>query len=408
VTIDSWLVFVCVSRSFAMFMSMTYAGTLTVLRSEWAMSATAAGSISSSFQLGYAVSLVAFSVIADRVGARRVFQWSLVASAIAALAFAMFARSYVSGLLLYTLIAISQGGLYTTAIMLMSQRYPPDKRGGAVGWLIASSSAGYVMSLILCGVMLRHGGYPAAFLATAGGPVLSVIIAWPALRGTSNVVHSAEGRPRFGGAVFKNRSAMRLIIGYTGHSWELLGMWAWIPAFLAASFAESGAGLVRAAELGAYSSASFHVMGVIASSSMGWLSDKIGVRRILITLATVSAACSFFFGWLIGFPAFWVLGVGALYAFTAIGDSPILSSTLTQVVNAPSLGAALGFRSLLGFGAGAIAPLAFGVVLDHVNALAGTRMAWGWAFVVLGLGGLVAIWAAVSVRTEVTTSGRSA
>jgi len=126
----------------------------------------------------------------------------------------------------------------------------------------------------------------------------------------------------------------------------------------------------------------------------------------LITLATVSTACSFFFGWLIGFPAFLVLGVGALYAFTAIGDSPILSSTLTQVVSAPSLGAALGFRSLLGFGAGAIAPLAFGVVLDHVNALAGTRMAWGWAFVVLGLGGLVAIWAAVFVRMEGTRSQR--
>jgi len=69
-------------------------------------------------------------------------------------------------------------------------------------------------------------------------------------------------------------------------------------------------------------------------------------------------------------------GVGALYAFTAIGDSPILSSTLTQVVSPPSLGAALGFRSLLGFGAGASAPLAFGMVLDYVNALAGTRIAW--------------------------------
>ena len=137
--------------------------------------------------------------------------------------------------------------------------------------------------------------------------MLSVIIAWPALRSTSNVVHSAAGQPRCGGAILKNRAAMRLIIGYTGHSWELLGMWAWIPAFLAASFAASGAGLVRAAKLGAYSSASFHVMGVIASSSMGWLSDQIGARRILITLASVSAACSFFFGWLIGFPAFLVL-----------------------------------------------------------------------------------------------------
>jgi len=49
-----------------------------------------------------------------------------------------------------------------------------------------------------------------------------------------------------------------------------------------------------------------------------------------------------------------------------------------------------------------------GLVPDHVNALAGTRMAWGWAFVVLGLGGLVAIWAAVFVRMEGTRSQRAA
>src|SRR5881296_4395540 len=153
---------------------MTHAATLPVLRGEWEMSATAAGSIATGFQLGYAVSLLFFSSLADRVGARRVFLGSAWLSALSALAWALWARSYVSGLSLYTLVALSQGGTYTTAIMLIADRYPPQRRGAAVGWLLGSSSLGYALSLLVAGVAVRAGGYPLAFIATACGPVIGL------------------------------------------------------------------------------------------------------------------------------------------------------------------------------------------------------------------------------------------
>src|SRR3989442_1190136 len=87
---------------------MTYAATLSVLRDEWGMSATAAGSISTGFQLGYAVSLVFFSSLADRVGARRVLLGSAWLSAVFALAWALWARSYLSGLVLSTRLSRSR------------------------------------------------------------------------------------------------------------------------------------------------------------------------------------------------------------------------------------------------------------------------------------------------------------
>ena len=158
-------------------MFMTYAATLPVLRTEWGMTATAAGSISTGFQLGYALSLVFFSSLADRVGARRVFLGSAWLSAISALCFALFARSYLSGLILYTLVALSQGGTYTTAIMLFADRYPPERRGGAVGWLIASSSAGYALSLVTAGAALRWGGYPLSFLVSALAMAVTLLVA---------------------------------------------------------------------------------------------------------------------------------------------------------------------------------------------------------------------------------------
>jgi MFS family permease len=201
---------------------------------------------------------------------------------------------------------------------------------------------------------------------------------------------------------------MRLILGYTFHSWELLGMWAWVPAFLAAAIALSGTGSLRAVERAAYVSAAFHVMGLIASSSMGRLSDHLGRRRVLFGLAVTSAACSLVFGWLVGGPLPLVFAVGALYGFTALGDSPVLSTALTEAVQPSHLGAALAFRSFLGFGAGAIAPIVFGKILDLTNAPGPFPTMWGWAFVALGIGGIAAALCAHTLAPDHPHSLRAA
>ena len=65
----------------------------------------------------------------------------------------------------------------------------------------------------------------------------------------------------------------------------------------------------------------------------------------------------------------------ALYGFTAIGDSAVLSTAMTESVPPEVLGRALAVRSILGIGVGALAPFAFGSVLDVFEPGQG----WGWA-----------------------------
>jgi MFS family permease len=393
------LFWLCAVRFLMTLVFMTYAASLPVLRSAWGMSAAAAGSVSTGFQIGYGVSLFGFSWLADRVGAQRIFLVSATASAAAAVTFALLARSYLSGLLLYTLVALSQGGTYSTAIMLISDQYDPERRGGAVGWLIASSSLSYAVSLLITGFILPRAGYPMAFVATALGPVLGVGVAWFALRSVPNVVHPRPRDIHVRSEVLRNPQAVRLTLGYTAHTWELLGMWAWTPAFLAASFAASGSLVPRAVQLGAYLSASFHLMGLLASTTMGRLSDLLGRRRVLLALAATSTACAFIIGWLIASPVPVVVSVGAIFGFTALGDSPVLSVALTEAVRPAYLGTALAIRSLLGFGAGAVAPLVFGAILDATNPAGGAPTTWGWAYAVLGAGGLIAVACAHGLRT---------
>ena len=397
---DSWLLLLCLTRTFLSLIFLTYAASLTILRPAWGMSATAAGSISTGFQLGFALSLFGCSWLADRVGARRVFLVSSVLAAITSLAFALFARSYPSGLILYTLVGISHGGTYTTAIMMVADRYEPRRRGAALGWLLASSSLGLACSLLIAGLTLPTGGYPLTFVVTATGPLIALVLGWIALRSSSNVVHHRGGDLQFRTEVLRNPRAVRLIVGYVFHSWELLAMWAWTPAFLAASLAASGSSAGRAAAGGAFVVSSFHLMGLLASSTMGRLSDRLGRRAVLLGLAASSTACSFVVGWLVSAPAAIVVAIGALYAFTALGDSPVLSTALTEAVRPAYLGAALALRSLLGFGAGAVAPLVFGVVLDATNPPGVAPAVWGWAFAALGAGGLIATLSAYGLRPQ--------
>src|SRR3546814_9872810 len=98
------------------------------------------------------------------------------------------------------------------------------------------------LSLVLSGWMVGLGGYELAFLVTAIGPVLGAAVAWLALRSTPNVVHAHQRETGLIREMIRNRPAVRLTVGYTFHSWELLGMWAWVPAFLVAALAASESG----------------------------------------------------------------------------------------------------------------------------------------------------------------------
>jgi MFS family permease len=395
---DGWLAGVCASRVFNGLVFMSYAAALPVLQREWGMTAAQAGLIASGLQIGYAVSLVVFSNVADRISPKRLYLWSLFAAGVFSLIFALFARGFTSALILHTLVGISLGGTYTTGVMIIADQYASRHRGMAVGFFIASTSCGYAFSLAISGVAIPVGGTKLSFLLTCLGPMLGWFLAWITLRRTVVPAPGRRKEQRFTREVLGNRPAMLLIWGYTCHNWELLGMWSWTPAFLAACLALTGSTAVGAAGYGAYITASFHFVGLLASFSMGTLSDRVGRARILLVLAAASMACSFLFGWSAGWPLVLVVGIGLVYAFTALGDSPILSAALTEEVDAAYLGAALGFRSLVGFGAAAVAPVAFGAVLDWTNPMIhGQRVYtdWGWAFSVLGLGGAGAVWAAL-------------
>ncbi len=394
-----WLLQFCAARAAFATMFTAWSAVLPLLQVDWQMSASQAGMVQSAYHVGFLISLFSVGFLSDRHGARRIYLVTSVAAVVSGLIFAVFAEGFVSALLLYGLTGLCSGGSYTPGLAIIAQRIK-ERQGRALGYYLAAASLGYAVGLLIASAMIPLAGWRGAFVVTACCPLLGMALGCRALRDVPNIVHpvpDGHGNRRRLLEVVRNKPAMLSIWGYTFHAWELLGLWAWLPAFLAAAAIVSGSTGTQAVSLGATLTALTYLAAVIGSVLGGSLSDRLGRTRVTLMMALASLVCSFSFGWMIGLPMFVLVAVAVFYNVTAVADSSIHSTTLTELCDPRYLGAAYSLRSVLGFGAGAIAPWIFGLVLDLGRAGAGLpdHVVWGLAWSTLGLGGLlgpVVIW----------------
>ena len=387
-----WLFGLCVSRIFFSLIFVAYSAILPLLQGAWGMSSSQAGLVQSGWHVGYIVSLFAAGLLADRFGARRTYLAMSVAACAASLAFAAFSDGFHSGLALYTFAAVFAGGSYTPVLALISQRFPAAGRGRAMGWYLAASSLSYAVGLAASGPLVAWGGWRFSLYVAAFGTLAGTLLAFRLMRGVADEPHVAQAptplRERMA-EVFGNRSAMRLIFAYSFHAWELLGLWAWLPAFLAVAVAHGGGVDVSVVGIGALLAGLTHLSSVAGSLLGGMWSDRVGRTAVMLGMAIASIACSLAFGWLLAAPLWVLVAVAIVFNVTAVGDSVVYSTALTELVPARILGSAYAIRSVLGFGVGAVSPWLFGWVLDAAKAAGHAEsLAWGLAWTLLALAAL--------------------
>lgn len=398
-----WLFQLCLARTGFALINTAYAALIPLLRPAWQMSAGEAGLVQSAWHAGYIVSLIVASQLAGRYGAKRTFLGMGWAASFSALAFALAADGFVSACVLYGIAGLCAGGSYVPGLTLISERFPPAARGRAMGAYIAAASLGYAIALpttVRIAEFLADGRLAYAFLFAAGGSLAGQAVAAHTLRSSENrLIATVDRGPLWSAAslrwLWRSPPARRSILAYSFHAWELLGMWAWLPAYLTAATIAGGGGasLLAGALAGAGLAALSHLASTAGSLAGGIASDRWGRERVILCLSLGSIACSLAFGWLFAAPLGLLVAIALVYNLCAVGDSAIHSAALSEVVPPEHLASAYSLRSLLGFGLGAISPWLFGVVLDRLQ---GTpSLAWGIAWSLLGavaLGGPYQTW----------------
>jgi len=385
----------CASRACFSLIFTAYAAVIPLVQPEWGMSSGQTGLVQSAWHVGYLISLFGAGLLVDRIGARDTYLASGLAACASALLFALFANDFASALVFHFVAGLCSGGSYTPGLALIALRYGTATRGWAMGSFLAAASLGYAICLLGSGLMVPAWGWRAALLFSAAATVAGAVLGWAALRGTPNLA-AGPIRPQSWMAatrtLWRNEPAKLVVGAYTLHAWELLGLWAWLPAFLVvAAQAQGDAGSSGMLMAGITLAGLSHLVSVAASLAGGALSDRIGRTRVILIMSCTSIACSFAFGWLVGFAMWIVVLIAVVYSFTAIGDSAVFSTVLTEVVPREYIGVALSIRSVLGFGLGALSPWVFGLTLDLTAQGPDTAGAysWGIAWCTLGAGALL-------------------
>jgi MFS family permease len=406
-----WLVALYAGRCGHSMIFSAYSGVLPAVSLAWGMSASRAGAIQSAWHVGFLISLFVTGIAADHYGARRVVLLSAVAAAATATLFALLADDFSSAFLLYGLAGLCSGGIYTPALKLVFEESPADERGRAMGGYLAAGSVGYALALAAVALTLPAFGWRSGLLCAAAGGIVGALLVFWSLRGIANRPSPhGSAAPLAGIAeLARNRPATTCTLAYTAHCWELLGMWAWLPAFVAAAaLAQAGgASPTQAAGIGIAIAAASHLVSALGSVFGGGLSDRYGRAAVMLAATVTSLACSFAFGWVYALPLWLIAAFALFYNLAAIADSSVYSTALAEVVPPHRIGTAYSLRSVLGFAAGALAPWVFGLALDAGRMHWGeSSSAWALAWSTLGIGGLAGPFLILAYRRAAATAAR--
>jgi MFS family permease len=388
-----WLILFSLSEIGAMLVLMNYSALLPLLQKEWSLTNGQAGWIYSSYHIGYILAVVALTSLTDYIHPKYIYITTAFWGGISGILFSALATGFVSALVLRLLMGISFAGTYMPGLRMVSEKFPSHERGRAIGIYVGAFTLGGSLSLFLAGFLISYVSWRWAFFFTSLGPIAGGIIAVFQLRGISGGRSVEEKRVPLK-EVFRNRPVLMIIGGYIAHMWEMFGMRGWAVTFLTACFLTNQFELSRAVRLSAAIGGAATLMGAISSVICGTLSDRLGRANTIITIMLGSCVVSFVIGWTREFPLWIIFILSLLHGSIVPAESSVLSTGITELAHPGVLGRTMALQSLMGFGAASLSPIVFGYILDLTNpsdALAryGYVPNWGWAFVMLGIGGLV-------------------
>ncbi|HWY73402.1 MAG TPA: MFS transporter [Burkholderiaceae bacterium] len=366
-----------------------YPALLPTLRDAWNLNGFQAGLVGGAFFFGYMVAVPFLAGVTDRVDARSVFAASCALASIGTAGFAVFARGALTGALFQALTGAGLAGTYMPGLKALTDRVGGPHQARHVAFYTASFGIGTSLSLALAGRLAAALPWRQAFAALALGPLLALaLVALRVNRQSPAAASHTSSWPRLRSAL-AHPGVRRYALGYSVHCWELFGLRSWLVAFIAFARTVSGSACpwLNATDAAAL----INLLGLPASVFGNEWAGRVGrIRWIALAMACAAAL-----SWLTGLAAvapWWItLGLLAAYFVCVMADSAALTAGLVAAAPPAQRGAALAVYSLLGFGAGFVAPMVFGATLD---AAGGGPFSWVPAFATLSAGGLLWAYAA--------------
>ncbi len=365
---------------------MLYAFALTAIRAEFALSSAEAGALASVTLIASALGGILFGMLADRIGRARALMYSI-------LTYSLFTTltatsGTVAQLILWrTLVGLGMGGEWSAGSVLVSETWPAEHRGKAIGLMQSGWAIGYILAAILAAVVLPDFGWRVLFLF---GLLPALLAAWirrsvpePEIwlrgnRGTRISPFASLGQA-FRPPLLRNTLTATVIA--TTVLFAYWGLFTWMPTFLSTPVERGGAGMsiVRSStwiipmQIGAF----------FGYTLFGFFADRFGRRPVFVTFLVCAALLVPAYGQL-GRHETVLLVLGPFIGFFGHGYFSVFGAMLAELFPTSIRGTAQGLTYNVGRAFSALAPFTIGALADDYGI--GSALALTSAFFLAGAG----------------------
>jgi MFS family permease len=226
---------------------MLYALLLAALLVDFSMSKATGGLLASVMLMASAFGGLLFGFVADRYGRKR----ALIASI---LTYSLFtgacglARSVTPLALFLIVLGLGSGGQWASGAALVSETWPAEHRGKALGLMQSSWAVGYGAAAIVTGLVLPVWGWRPVFFV---GVLPAFFAVWVGIRVEEPAIwRRAKAQPPFGrrgvadlfrGDLLRLTLALTATVSFSKFAWWAFSLW--VPAYLSLPVESGGIGL---------------------------------------------------------------------------------------------------------------------------------------------------------------------
>jgi putative sialic acid transporter len=312
-----------------------------------------------------------FGLVADYFGRTRALMATILIYSFATLGTAT-AQNFTQLMIWRIAVGIGMGGEWASGAVLVSETWPAEHRGKAIGIMQSGWAIGYILAALVAAAILPTLGWRWLFVV---GVLPAFFVFWIRRNVKEPVVWSAQreeqdasqaGSPASAlntlAAIFSREYIGRTLKASLVTSMVMFGYWGiftWMPGFLATSVEQGGAGMsivksvawIIPTQIGAF-------FGYL---SFGFISDRIGRRPAFIVFLLAAAVLVPIYGYMARNPLM-LMVTGPLLGFFSHGYFSVFGAMLSELFDTRVRATAQGFTYNIGRILGGFAPYTIGAL----------------------------------------------